>query len=377
MKIKIGNHQGCGTDSLHVHIKSSDGKICAYRLPNKILAGEVISESINDCEIMFDDTNNLPKLCIFTTNGNNFCLDSFTLQTQNGATFKRVFEDGKKFTRFTGKLDSNRVTNFVNNQIERYNCPTNGCPKEDVLAYGRTLTRENLYCEINPLCPYLQSSDPNDQENGLICTETVGSFSRPLYCCKSGSHANMAHCDTVYRQNLIQERGTSNENQEGQRYNMNNNDLERKGPYGINAEHTKGKSFTMTGPFKKITVKSRKFEGRQIIAGIRTEAINGNIQEIGMDNDHPGQTTAYSMIVPEGEHIVDVQVKYGWYLDLIGFMTNAGNDLGFSGGLGGGNIETILPRNSNAELFRMKGLLINAHDGKPAITNFHIFFRDY
>merc|ERR1711876_124647 len=122
---------------------------------------------------------------------------------------------------------------------------------------------------------------------------------------------------------------------------MNNNNLEQKGPYGTNAEDANGDLFQLTGPFKKVTVKSRRFEGRQIISGIRTEAINGNIQEVGMDYDHQGPTRQYSMIVPEGGHIVDVQVKYGWYLDLIGFMTNNGNDLGFSGGLGGGNIETI------------------------------------
>jgi len=87
------------------------------------------------------------------------------------------------------------------------------------------------------------------------------------------------------------------------------------------------------GQIRKINVKSRTWDDRQIIQGIQVFMENGETKAFGMDLHDTVRVD--SLEVPVGEHIKEFVVRSGFYIDAIGFKTDKGKTLGLIGGNGG------------------------------------------
>ena len=86
----------------------------------------------------------------------------------------------------------------------------------------------------------------------------------------------------------------------------------------------------IVGQIRKINLKSRTWNDRQIIQGIQVFMENGETEAFGMDLHDTVQVD--SLEVPVGEHIKEFLVRSHSYIDAIGFKTNKGKTLGLIGG---------------------------------------------
>ena len=132
---------------------------------------------------------------------------------------------------------------------------------------------------------------------------------------------------------------------------------------------------SVKGNFRKIGVKTRQWDGRKIVQGLRLEFDTGEVKCIGMkDRDMVNVT---QLIVPEGQHIKDVILKCGWYIDSIGFITNEGVRLGPIGGDGGGDYavgqDTInMKKYLTFYLYEMSYVVVESdHSGRNARPSGH------
>ena len=103
------------------------------------------------------------------------------------------------------------------------------------------------------------------------------------------------------------------------------------GPYGsasdVPQNGQRGDDWFIKGPFRKIGIKSRIWAGdTRIIQGLKFELVDGTIRAFGMDTSDSANVE--NLVVPEGQHIKDVILRSGWYIDQIGFRTNEHVQLG-------------------------------------------------
>merc|ERR1719414_1396514 len=69
--------------------------------------------------------------------------------------------------------------------------------------------------------------------------------------------------------------------------------------------------------------------------------MDGTTKSFGMENDDT--MNVVELEVPKGQHIKDVMVRSGWYIDQIGFRTNENIQLGPVGGDGGSKQNLTAP----------------------------------
>ena len=114
-----------------------------------------------------------------------------------------------------------------------------------------------------------------------------------------------------------------------------------------------GQSWEMTGFFRKIYVKEGIRDGRQVIRCIHflndegelllPPAMANIIPELAVDTQEDKlnwlERNTTVLTVPEGQHIKDVILRSGLYIDQIGFVTNTGEILGPVGGTEGAQID--------------------------------------
>ena len=102
------------------------------------------------------------------------------------------------------------------------------------------------------------------------------------------------------------------------------------GPYGSASDviqRQQGFGWFVKGPFRKIGIKSRIWAGdTRIIQGLKFELVDGTVEAYGMDVTDNANVD--ELVVPEGQHIKDVILRSGWYIDQIGFTTNEHVQLG-------------------------------------------------
>ena len=110
-----------------------------------------------------------------------------------------------------------------------------------------------------------------------------------------------------------------------------------------------GEPWEITGFFRKIYVREGLWDGRQVVCWIHFLTEEGELlmppvmEQI--NSEIKGDTKEAKLIwlernttvlaVPEGQHIKDVILRSGWYIDQIGFVTNTEEILGPVGGTGG------------------------------------------
>ena len=109
------------------------------------------------------------------------------------------------------------------------------------------------------------------------------------------------------------------------------------GPYGTHDDiklfHGNYESWQIEGLIKKISVKSRTWNGKQIIQGIQVFLENGETQSFGMKLNDAVQVE--TLEVPSNQHIKFFHIRSGSYIDDIGFETNEGLKFGPIGGPSG------------------------------------------
>ena len=110
-----------------------------------------------------------------------------------------------------------------------------------------------------------------------------------------------------------------------------------------------GAPWEMTGFVRKIYVREGLWDGRQVVRWFHFLTDEGElllppamadiISQLAGDTQEAKlnwlERNTTVLAVPEGQHIKDVIVRSGWYIDQIGFVTNTGEILGPVGGTGG------------------------------------------
>ena len=147
------------------------------------------------------------------------------------------------------------------------------------------------------------------------------------------------------------------------------------GPYFNPYGEWKGKNWNAIGPFRKITVKTRIWHATRIVEGLILESINGGVDSIGMDDgNEDGTELVEELVVPEGQCIKEVKLRYGYYADQIGFVTDQKISLGPVGGMGGKPVE-INPKSPGGLwcLFSIGGMTLET-EGAPALTGLKFVF---
>ena len=100
-----------------------------------------------------------------------------------------------------------------------------------------------------------------------------------------------------------------------------------------------------TGPFRKITVKTRKnwhydqpyehINFKTIVEGMILESIDGTVKSFGMDEEYVGGENIKELLIPDGTCIKQVILGSLWYTHQIGFISNKGVRIGPVGSLCG------------------------------------------
>ena len=101
-----------------------------------------------------------------------------------------------------------------------------------------------------------------------------------------------------------------------------------------------------TGPFRKITVKTRKnwyydppyeehINFNTIFEGMILESIDGTVKSFGMDEEYDGGENIKELLIPDGTCIKQVILGSLWYTHQIGFISNKGVRIGHVGSLCG------------------------------------------
>ena len=80
-----------------------------------------------------------------------------------------------------------------------------------------------------------------------------------------------------------------------------------------------GESWSVEGPFQKIGIKSRIWDGRHIVQGLRVTLMDGTTKSFGIENDDT--MNVVELEVPKGQHIKDVLLKSGNYIECLIFKT--------------------------------------------------------
>lgn len=364
----------CGSYNMWVQLKKQNGYGHCYVNLGNPDHGDVVrknvrnSRGLQNCRIEFDDRNNLPTFQIYSSSRDNFCLAHIKVRTENDQAFYFDFNGFWDYQTENTPLISRRSLSSNAQQIANLRCPTRGCPVADVLVYD-TEVPSNHYCSINSNCNSVTGLSPGlrDTDNGFVCADSTGTYGLPKYCCRSSGHQGLDHCDDVAPRN------------NPPRNNRTTESAQTLGPYGtgpyINGRHLVGRPFTATGPFAKISIKTMPFGFNQattIVKGIKTEMNNGTIQTFGMfENDTVGVS---ELIVPQGEHISEVKISYGWFIDQLGFVTNTNWRLGRVGQRSGSRAETV-PRNfdSGRTLIGIEGELVN-YEGAHIMTKLKFTF---
>ena len=130
------------------------------------------------------------------------------------------------------------------------------------------------------------------------------------------------------------------------------------------------------GPFRKIGVKSRIWNGVQIVQGLKVELVDGTIKSVGMKIDD--NKDIVDLEVPKGQHIKDVILRSGWYIDQIGFRTNENVQLGPVGGSGGSKqnltaTDSITKFVKQVYLHGIKGQTVESQNA-PCIAKLRFYF---
>ena len=92
--------------------------------------------------------------------------------------------------------------------------------------------------------------------------------------------------------------------------------------------------WNVEGPFRKIGIKLS--DDSQIVQGLRIELVDGSVRSFGIGSKYDDEiNNIIDLEVPKGQHIRDVNLRSGAYIDQIGFTTNENIQLGPIGGPGG------------------------------------------
>ena len=136
-----------------------------------------------------------------------------------------------------------------------------------------------------------------------------------------------------------------------------------------------GESWSVEGPFQKIGIKSRIWDSHHIVQGLRVTLMDGTTKSFGIEND---DTIVVELEIPKGQHIKDVMVRSGWYIDQIGFRTNENIQLGPVGG-DGGSYQKLAPNGKHSikqtYLHSIKGKTFEAQNA-PCIAAMNFVFAE-
>ena len=97
--------------------------------------------------------------------------------------------------------------------------------------------------------------------------------------------------------------------------------------------------WSVEGVFRKIGVKTRYWEGHHIVQGLKITMDDGSRHAFGMEFNEDNNVVEFE--IPRGQHIKEVILKSGLYIDQIGFVTNDNVQFGPVGGDEGGDAKNV------------------------------------
>ena len=101
---------------------------------------------------------------------------------------------------------------------------------------------------------------------------------------------------------------------------------------GESVSRTDGR-FSIHGVIRKIHIKTRYWGNTFCVQGIQVFLKDGTNHAFGMKENDMRDVTVLE--VPKGQHIKNILLRSGWYIDKLGFMTDQKIRLGPIGGPGG------------------------------------------
>ena len=103
------------------------------------------------------------------------------------------------------------------------------------------------------------------------------------------------------------------------------------GPYGKAEDMVRQikQNWQIEGCIKDITIKTRNFRGSTLVQGFQVSTKEGLSKAVGMNFNDFFNTKTFE--VPKDRYISKVHIKYGAYINKLGFILDNGDILGESG----------------------------------------------
>ena len=86
-----------------------------------------------------------------------------------------------------------------------------------------------------------------------------------------------------------------------------------------NPKKAKFPEWSVDGFFRKVSLKTRELNGKRVIQGMKVELEDGTVKAFGMEVNDTDDVQEF--VVPEGQHIKDVLLKSGNYIECLIFKT--------------------------------------------------------
>ena len=95
------------------------------------------------------------------------------------------------------------------------------------------------------------------------------------------------------------------------------------------------KEWCFEGMICKIIVQVRDWHDRTIVQGLQIFDENGESKAFGIPKSKKIKGGCFEVDIPKGQHIRNIHLRSGYYIDAFGLKTNQGKVFGFYGGTGG------------------------------------------
>ena len=124
------------------------------------------------------------------------------------------------------------------------------------------------------------------------------------------------------------------------------------------------------GMICKIIVRVRDWHNTTIVQGLQIFDEKGESKAFGMTKSKKIKEGYFEIDIPKGQHIRNIHLRSGYYIDAFGLKTNEGQVFGFYGGTGGGMHLNIDKQFEGRQYFidGIRGKVVQTNGG-PAICD--------
>jgi hypothetical protein len=218
LEVEFYEGPGCNNENVEVKIttmlttrqfrigKSRKLKECSLDLrlrplQNKVKANPSIIKKIcgRKMRLQFNNVDNIPFFLLHSKTDSEFCLKRISIITVENQQFDRNFTTPKTQMSMWMPMFHESNLNYIYDRLSQMQCPENlvgveSCPNNNV-RYKQQI-QETRYCDFNPMCNSVSSSNPEHENSGYICYKTQrGQYTNYQLCCSLGRRGDMPACN--------------------------------------------------------------------------------------------------------------------------------------------------------------------------------------